>query len=273
MATAVFSATFDIKDLFNDPQVKKALREREERYKQNMLWLDEDCMRVGEETMAREWNKHSVCDEEWRSRGLRDLTLLDGELWNGSSRSLRAQGRWTSAITAVMEEGVTGKVEEEVVSSVKREKLSSPKMWHCGNGAAWGRKDIDKELEKTAKNHSKCVDSGIFEIGHHERQLDNGGFNTHRQYLKFVKDAHKGDIVFLHCAKKGGLTHWGIYEGIYDDILYDRDPIDGGSWYGSEFRVDEWRPIPDIKKGVGRNCTLYEVTEDSKNYENYMIFT
>jgi hypothetical protein len=26
MATAVFSATFDIKDLFNDPLVKKALR-------------------------------------------------------------------------------------------------------------------------------------------------------------------------------------------------------------------------------------------------------
>ena len=72
-------------------------------------------------------------------------------------------------------------------------------------------------------------------------------------------------------AKKGGLTHWGIYEGIYDDILYDKDPIDGGPWYGSEFRVDEWRPLPDIKKGVGRN--LYEVTEGSKNYENYMIFT
>jgi len=234
-----------------------------------MLWLDKDCARKTEESMAREWNKHSICDEEWRNRGLRDLTLLDGELWNGSSRSLRARERWTSSITKVMVRG-KGKVEDD---SVKRAPISSPKIWHCGNGAAWGRKDIDKELEKTAKNHSKYVDSGIFGIGHNERQCMKGGFNTHRQYLKFVKDASKGDIVFLHCAKKGGLTHWGIYEGIYDDILYDRDPIDGGSWYQSEFRVDEWRPLPDIKKGVGRNCTLYEVTEASKNYENYMIFT
>ena len=258
-----------VKDLFNDPQVKKALREREDRYNENMRWLDEDCMRAAEETMAREWNKHSVCDEEWRNRVKRDLTLLDGELWHGSTRSRRARERWTSSITAVMVRG-RGRVEED---SVKRVPISSPKIWHCGNGAAWGRKDIDKELEKTAKNHSKCVDSGIFVIGHHERQCVNGGFNTHRQYLKFIKDASKGDIVFLHCAKKGGLTHWGIYEGIYDDILYERSLHDGGPWYGSEFRVDEWRPIPDIKKGVGRNCTLYEVTEGSKNYENYMIFT
>jgi len=200
------------------------------------------------------------------------LTRLDGELWNGSSRSLRAQGRWTSAITSVMEEGVAGKVEEEVVTSVKREKLSSPKVWHCGNGAAWGKWDATARLDITAKNHSKYVDSGIFAIGHHKRQCVKGGFNTHRQYLKFVKDASKGDIVFLHCTKKGGLTHWGIYEDVYDDVLSDRSTA-SEPWYESEFRVDKWRPLPDIKKGVGRNSTLYEVTEDSKNYENYMIFT
>ena len=270
--TAVFSATFDMKDLFNDPQVKKALRDREDRYNENRRWLDEDCTRATEESTASEWNKHSVCDEEWRNRITRDLTRLDGELWNGSSRSLRAQGRWTSAITSVMEEGVAGKVEEEVVTSVKREKLSSPKVWHCGNGAAWGKWDATARLDITAKNHSKYVDSGIFAIGHHKRQCVKGGFNTHRQYLKFVKDASKGDIVFLHCTKKGGLTHWGIYEDVYDDVLSDRSTA-SEPWYESEFRVDKWRPLPDIKKGVGRNSTLYEVTEDSKNYENYMIFT
>lgn len=268
MATAVFSATFNMKDLFNDPQVKKALREREERYNENMRWLDEDCARKAEESMAREWNKHSVCDEEWRKRGLRDLTLLDGELWNGSSRSLRARDRWVSAITAVMEESVVGKVED----SVKRTAIPYPKIWHCGNGAAWGRYDVKAVLEKTAKKHTKYVDSGIFVIGHHERQCVKGGFNTHRQYLKFVKDASKGDIVFLHCAKKGGLTHWGIYEGVYDDVISDSSTY-SEPWYESEFRVDKWRPIPDIKKGVGRNWTLYEVTQGSKNYENYMIFT
>ena len=42
MTTVTFSTTFNINELFNDPQVKEALRAREMRYQENMRWLDED---------------------------------------------------------------------------------------------------------------------------------------------------------------------------------------------------------------------------------------
>jgi hypothetical protein len=261
-----------MKDLFNDPQVKKALRDREDRYNENRRWLDEDCTRATEESTASEWNKHSVCDEEWRNRITRDLTRLDGELWNGSSRSLRAQGRWTSAITSVMEEGVAGKVEEEVVTSVKREVLPSPKIWHCGHGTGRGKNPHPHFVAK----HLKAADDGVLNntcsIFHGEWQLENPyGLNTHRQWLRFLKNAVIGDIIFLHCSKKGGLLYWGEYIGV-ESIPY-KCPVSNKSEIQSLIKVVKWTPLPDIKKGVGSNCTLYEVTEDSKNYENYMIFT
>ena len=272
MTIAVFSTTFNIKDLFNDPQVKKALREREERYNENMRWLDEDCARKAEESMAREWNKHSVCDEEWRKRGLRDLTLLDGELWNGSTRSRIARDRWTFAITSVMEESITSEVEAGGGVEIKRVMKPSPKIWHCGHGTGRDKNPHPHFLEK----HLKAADDGVLNntcsIFHGEWQLENPrGFNTHRQWLHFLKNVEIGDIIFLHCSKKGGLLCWGEYLGV-EDIPYIC-PVSNKHEIQSLIKVVKWNPLSEPRKGVGRNCTLYEVTEDSENYENYMIFT
>jgi len=98
-----------------------------------------------------------------------------------------------------------------------------------------------------------------------------GGLNTHRQFIVFEEKAHEGDIIFLHCSKKGGLTHWGKYisEGREDNHYPSSEP--GKQWTDTTIRVDEWRELAEPLKGTGRNTTLYEVTSDTKNYENYIV--
>ena len=101
MGTVVLSSTFNIKDCLQRPAGEESVEEREDRYNENMRWLDEDFKRAAGESMTREWNKYSVCDKEFRDSSKRKLNLLDGELWNGSPLSIRAKERWTSAIKSV----------------------------------------------------------------------------------------------------------------------------------------------------------------------------
>ena len=63
MQTICLPMTFSIKDLMNHPQIKKALREREQHYVDNLKWLDEDLdkknkeeeenLRIQEENISR----------------------------------------------------------------------------------------------------------------------------------------------------------------------------------------------------------------------------
>lgn len=248
MATAVFSATFDIKDLFNDPQVKKALREREDRYNENMLWLDEDWRGQAGTEIAREWNKQSVCDEEWRNRCLRDLTLLDGELWHGSSRSIRARERWTSAIKSVMKK--------------------NPLSWHCGmcrGRAEGGDSGHREECENGLANNYGCV-------FHNEEDLTKKSKRCVAWQVKnFKTKASVGDIIYLHNSTKSQLTHWGVYHKMVDNRFTCQKT--NNKQIKTEIHVDKWIPLSEPKMGVGKNSTLYEVKLGDKNYENYMIFT
>ena len=91
-------ASFVVKDLFNDPQVKKALREREDRYNENMRWLDEDLeTNAGEaESMVKKWER--VCAEELVNRCARNLSSLNETLDSRITRSEKARLRWRIAL-------------------------------------------------------------------------------------------------------------------------------------------------------------------------------
>ena len=143
-----------------------------------------------------------------------------------------------------------------------------PRVWHWGH--AWLPHHTEMMKDK------KCL------IGHHEWQLEKRGQNTHRQFLDFEARARKGDIIFLHCSQKGGLTHWGKYlsEGREDKTgpsgasalcAGDRSSIPGKLWTDTTIRVDEWRELPKPLDGSGRNATLYEVKSTTKNHENYSV--
>lgn len=98
MSTVVFSTTFDIKDIFNDPQVKKALRDREDRYIGNMRWLDEDLETNVEEAESRLKKIEGLFAEEWGHRCVRDLSSLEETLDSRIARSEKARLRWRLAL-------------------------------------------------------------------------------------------------------------------------------------------------------------------------------
>jgi hypothetical protein len=130
------------------------------------------------------------------------------------------------------------------------------RIWH------WGHRSSD--------DHSNCLKEKKCLIGHHVWQLEKGGLNTHRQFLAFEK-AHEGDIIFLHCSKKGGLTHWGKYISEGREDYHYPSTLPGKQWTDTTIRVDEWRKLPVTLEGSGRNSTLYEITPDTKNYKNYIV--
>lgn len=131
------------------------------------------------------------------------------------------------------------------------------RIWH------WGHKSSVDHSNSLREN--KCL------IGHHEWQLDEVGLNTHRQFLVFENRVQEGDIIFLHCSKKGGLTHWGKYISEGREDKTGPSDIPGKQWTDTTIRVDEWRELAEPLKGSGRNSTLYEVKSNTKNYDNYIV--
>ena len=85
-----------------------------------------------------------------------------------------------------------------------------------------------------------------------------------------MKDAAEGDIIFFHCTKFGGLTHFGVYTGETNDIPYMN--YDGLPEIQTKISVDFWRPLSRSMNGTGRNSTLYEVKPGDKNYYTYRHF-
>ena len=262
MATAVFSATFEIKDLFNDPQVKKALREREERYNGNMLWLNEDLDKKVKDAESRVRKRERVCGEEWRHRCLRDLPSLEGTL---DSRITRSENMRLRRQLVPLHCGKFIPTKEERVEESREQKI-----WHCGHGIGWSG-----EKSKSVQNkHLLAAHDGLRDktcsIFHADHQMEKKGNNTQRQYLRFMKDAVEGDIIFFHCTKFGGLTHFGVYTGETNDIPYMN--YDGLPEIQTKISVDFWRPLSRSMNGTGRNSTLYEVKPGDKHYYTYRYF-
>jgi len=249
--------------LFNEPQVKKALREREERYNANMLWLDEDLDKKVEEAVSRRWKMGRVFGEEWGHRCLRSMSSLEETLDERLARSEKAKLWWRLALLHC---GKFFPVKEEHVEEYRKQKI-----WHCGHGIGWS----NEKCAATQEKHLRAANDGLRDktcsIFHAEWQLDKKGNNTHRQYLRFMKDAIEGDIMFFHCTKLGGLSHYGFYTGETSDFPYMSQ--NGLPEIQTKISVDSWRPLLRSINGTGRNSTLYEVKPGYKNYENYMIFT
>ena len=209
MSTVTFYATFPIETILRDPRLRKALRDREDAYLENIAWLDED---------------------------------LAPQYYCGERREV------------------------------------APKIWHCGHGAKWDHPDLKAELEKTATHYEDGLKGNTCFIHHgHESGHSNRGNTTTNQIKNFKEHAKEGDIIFTHCVKKGGLTHYGYFTGgviskeVQDSTSHNRTSIH------SYICVHEWISLPEVVKGTGKNCTLYEVTtqlkngKETKNYQNYSI--
>lgn len=147
--------------------------------------------------------------------------------------------------------------------------LRVPKIWHCGHGSKWGRPDGKEEKKKMEKHYENGLEKKTCSI-HHEHDHQCGrGYNTTKQMKNFKEHAKEGDIIFTHCSAKGGLTHYGFFTGkiIQEDNLTSIQ---------SHICVYGWIPLSEVVKGVGRNCTLYEVTpkdkkgNETKNFQNYI---
>ena len=245
MHTIQFSVEFNLRDLMKDPEMKKALQEREQNFLKNMAWLDEDLDR-----RIRE-------DEEEKRRYEDNLAWLDEDL------------------NEKMDERKRGLIQEIQSTSTMTETQSqrTPKIWHCGHGVPWhfsGERAANRATIAKA-HHEKGIQEKYCVIGHNDDQLQKKGNNTRRQYEKFHEEAKEGDIVFTHCSIKGGLTHWGVYTG--EIITRPIEPHSAAGRRGnhSHIMVYAWNSLPEVLKGTGRNSTLYEVKPTFKNYQNYSI--
>jgi hypothetical protein len=254
------SVHFTMKDLMTYPEMRKALQERELQYLANMAWLDQDLERLVEE------------DERKKKLYEENLSWLDKDL------DEKVEERKKMVLSDLVE---TVSVKSQSVK--ERPSYMKTKIWHCGHGANKKGPEGRDQKELMKKFHDRGVkdNSCFIHHGMHTPEAreaagrpNRQGFNTTKQFDRFWNTANEGDIIFTHCAKKGGLTHYGYYTG---EITQDPSPdhykavLDGAVC--SYIRVYEWFPLPQVLKGTGRNTTLYEVKPHNKNYQNYSIMS
>ena len=170
-----------------------------------------------------------------------------------------------------------------------------PRRWHssCGNDK-FSQLDYDKWFSGGyCYIHGASKDWAI-------RRGTKMGQPRWKQIEHFIKYSSKGDIIFLF--DKGKIKAYGIYNGEYErvkDISHVRKECPGDSprtkkkmkdhekkmniqldenekkkWEDADsykIYVDKWVEIETPLKGAGMRKTLYEITEKSKNQENYVI--
>jgi len=250
----LFRDTLTMEDMMTYPEMKKALQEREQKYLSNMAWLDQDLERLVEE----DERKKKIYEENlaWLDKDLAEK-IVDDEM----VRTVRAFEESMALASKPGEQLVRQPLHEVPVRNAS-------KIWHCGHG---GRTAEAHSLMK--KFHDRGVKDNSCFIHHGHSHCLRRGFNTTKQFERFRNTANEGDIIFTHCAKKGGLTHYGYYTG---EIIQEQSPQHYAAGEHSVFsfiHVYEWIPLPEALRGAGRNSTLYEVKPESKNYQNYSIMS
>ena len=285
MKTVQFSVEFNVRDLMRDPEMKKALQEREQAFQENMKWLDDDLNRlIREEEEKQRLYEDNIAwlDEDLNTkldqRHQENIAWLDEDLNTKLDQRHQENIAWLDDdLNTKLDERKRGLLQEIQTSSTMTETQPrrTAKIWHCGHGVPWhfsGERAANRATIAKA-HHEKGIQEKYCVIGHNDDQLHKKGNNTRRQYEKFYEDAKEGDIVFTHCSIKGGLTHWGVYTGEIVNREVPRSRPDSAGRYGidSHIMVYEWNPLPEILKGTGRNSTLYEVKPTFKNYQNYSI--
>ena len=295
MQTIQFSVEFNLRDLMKDPEMKKALQEREQVYQGQMTWLDADLKRriqedeeekrlyednlawldedLNEKLDQRHKENLAWLDEDLNEkldqRHKENLAWLDEDLKN----KIREQEAWVT-LTGIF--GSNEEVESPSSKMTQAHGQRTLKIWHCGHGAKWGRLDSKLEKEKMMKRHDEGIREGtcFIHTAHlNDESLRTRGNNTTKQFKKFRDSSQEGDIVFTSCAKKGGLTHYGFFTGeITQYVVQDEeDKLNNRTSMHNFIHVYEWFPLSEILKGAGCNTTLYEVKPTFKNYQNYSI--
>ena len=277
-----------------DPEMKKALQEREQVYQEQMIWLDADLKRrIQEDEEEKRLYEDNLAwldedlNEKLDQRHKENLAWLDEDL-NGKldqrhkenlawldedlKNKIREQEAWVT-LTGIF--GSNEEVESPSSKMTRAHGQRTLKIWHCGHGVPWhfsGERAANRATIAKA-HHEKGIQEKYCVIGHNDDQLQKKGNNTRRQYEKFHEEAKEGDIVFTHCSIKGGLTHWGVYTGEIINRPRERSAQQHAGLYGidSHIMVYGWSPLSQILKGTGRNSTLYEVKPTFKNYQNYSI--
>jgi len=265
MSTVTFDVTFSVQEILRDPQVRKVLREREDSYLNNLAWLDQDLA-----------NKRHQEDINWLDQDLKnkmekrhqeDINWLDQDLKN----------KMDSAAAITIQKYV-----RRMIVKPQPTRHDTIKIWHCGHAPGSGASDELPEVKKERKKRSiKQYEDGLADstciIGHRHQQENERGNNTRKQFMKFQHEAKEGDIIFNHCSRLGGLTHYGFFTGEISRTPSPAPEDAGKGWFHSFIWVYEWIPLPEVVKGAGKNFTLYEVTpttkdgKPTKNYQNYSI--
>ena len=294
MQTIQFKVDFNLRELMSDSEMRKALQEREQDFLKNMAWLDEDLdRRIRDENEKQRryednltWLDNDL-NEKLGQRHQENLAWLDEDLNEKLDQRHQENLAWLDEdLNEKLEEREQDLLQEIHTSSRVPETQSqrTPKIWHCGHAHGKGKNwdSLTPEEKKSRKKRmEKLYENGLKEntcvIGHRHQQEQEPGNNTRKQYMKFLEDASEGDIIFNHCSKLGGLTHYGIFTGEISKRASERPEDKGKGWFHSFISVYEWIPLPEVVKGSGKNFTLYEVTPNNKNgtpfknYQNYSI--
>ena len=276
MSTVTFDVTFSSRDILRDPQIRKALREREDTYLNNLAWLDEDLA-----DKRHQENINWLDEDLAEKRHQENISWLDQDLNNkiddAAATTIQKYARRMNVMNTIASASESGGM-DGLLTMGPSGNLRVPKIWHCGHGSKWGRPDGKEEKKKMAKRYEDGLKKNTCFIHHGYDEHCGRGYNTTKQMKNFQEHAKEGDVIFTHCAAKGGLTHYGFFTGkiIQEEVQDREDRENNRTSIQSYICVYGWIPLPEVVKGVGRNCTLYEVTpkdkkgNDTKNFQNYI---
>ena len=282
MSTVTFDVTFSAQDILRDPQIRKALRAREDSYLDNIAWLDQDLSKKMEKRHQENiaWLDQDL-DNLMEQRHQENIAWLDQDLANKideeAAVTIQKYARRMNVMNTIASASASGGM-NGLLTMGPSGNLRVPKIWHCGHGSKWGRPDGKEEKKKMEKRYEDGLEKNTCFIHHGYDEHRGRGYNTTKQMKNFQEHAKEGDVIFTHCAAKGGLTHYGFFTGkiIQEEVQDREDRENNRTSIQSHICVYGWIALPEVVKGVGRNCTLYEVTpkdkkgNDTKNFQNYI---
>ena len=281
-----------LKMMLNHRLIRAALQERERNHQDNISWLDED-LHKKEETRRELREKYPVTDIKAYGAGAsRRLAVRTRGPWGWLDRSLDDRIKYEDICDHIVLpdqslDDILEKRHQENISWLDQdlkslmEEEDKRKIWHCGHGARWfgntpeERKEKRRRINQSKLHYNEGLEANTCVIHHGTPQHSSRGNNTYKQFKTFESQAKKGDKIFISCSSMGGLTHWGIFTGEIRTVQRMERDEDGDKWSSSYMVVEQWIPLNSVRLGVGKNCTLYEVTPKTKsgkethNYNNY----
>ena len=232
MSAMTYELSASVRDFMTDPQMKKALRAREDRYLANIAWLDQDLA-----------EKLHLANIAWLDQDLAEKLHLANIAW--------------------LDQDLAEKMEYETATKVQKD-ARQPKLWHCGNGP------LDGGTQQQLGNYNCGTENNFAWICHgteNEEWTKKPG-TSNKQFKRFNSLAQEGDILNLHCSHSsiGGITHRGIFTGeikatgdpgISHICVYEWIPLEA-VMKGTGARKTLYEVTRTTKEG-----------KPTKNYQNY----